>query len=60
MNSKRIPFPTKAQILRLVEAAKAAGIIVGAVRVNTSGEVTIVDKEALTTKDRGDDLSNYV
>ena len=60
MNSKRIPFPTKAQILRLVEAAKAAVIIVGAVRVNTSGEVTIVDKEALTTKDRGDDLSNYV
>ena len=59
MTRKHIPFPTKAQILRLIEAAKAAGIIIGAVRVSPTGDVTVLDKSVAPTNDEPD-LSEYV
>lgn len=60
MTRPRIPYPTKAQIQRLIEAARAAGIEIGALRITTTGQVTIVDKSAIDTVYEDDDLDEYV
>ena len=59
MTAKRVPYPTKAQILRLIEAAKAAGIVIGAIRVSPTGDVTVLDKSVTPAKDEPD-FSEYV
>ena len=56
----KVKFPSKAQILRLIEAAKAGGMSVGAVRLSPTGDVTIMDKSTIPANDSDDELSKFV
>ena len=60
MTKGKNSYPSPAQIRRLVEAARDAGFQVVALKINSAGEVTIVDKSVLPIKDEDNDLSRYV
>lgn len=60
MTKGKNSYPSPAQVRRIVEAAREAGLQVVALKINSAGEVTIVDKSVLPIKDDCDDLSHYV
>lgn len=46
MTQPRAPYPTKAQILRTVKAARAAGVEVAGFRVDADGAIVVFGKNA--------------
>lgn len=51
MKRERPNLPTKAQVTRLVEAARAAGLKVAGFRVEADGAIVIFDKSAAPLDD---------
>ena len=58
MKRERPKLPTKAQITRLIEAARSSGIDVAGFRIEADGAIVVFDKTASPVKT--DDLSKFI
>lgn len=57
---KKPTYPSPAQIRRVLEAVRAVGFEVAALKISNDGEVTVIDKSVLSIKDKREDLSQFV